>query len=233
MKNIVQSKCLPFIAMFNLLVCISIRLFGIYPILLFSNVTLTLSTILFFPLWCILNDITAEIFGYKTARNLLVSNIICMLIFSLFTFFSVSLISLRSNVIFGHTFDNMTWHVLYSFLVYALAWRVNTFFLLKWKGILNSKYFILRSIGSSSIGIIISVTFLVLYYYHGNYTYNIEKFVIVTLTAILVRILLTSLLTFPACLAIACIRTIDSEYLNSGTPVLENPFLKKENSIAQ
>lgn len=233
MKHIIQSKCLPFIAMFSFLICLCIRIFGTHTTLTFINVEVNLSTLLFFPIWCVLNDIIAEIYGYKIARNLLMSSFLCLLLFSLFSYLSIMIINTHSHSTFEHEFDNMTLHVLYSFLVFMLSWRFNIFFLLKWKRILNSKYFILRSIGSSSLAIIVSVVLLDLYYNIGNSTKNIEVFFVYIVITILFRILLTSLLTFPAYLAIACIRTIDSEYLNSGTPVLENPFLKKENSIAQ
>lgn len=236
MKNIVQSKCLPFIAMFYLLVCICIRIFGIYPIIPILNEQVTLSTILFFPVWSVLCDIIAEIYGYKMSKQLIYSAFACLLLFSLCANLSITILDQYSQpkINFGHIFDHKMFEATYSFLVYLIAWRLNIFFLLKWKGILNSKYFILRSIGSSSIGIIISVIFLNLYYQpFETYIHNIHNFIIYTVTGILVRILLTSLLTFPAYLAIAFIRTIDSEYLNSGENVLDNPFLKKENIIAQ
>lgn len=107
------------------------------------------------PIWFMLGDIIADVYGYKISRILFWSVALCQIFFSLFCHFITKL----PSPIFWHgqiSYDFVTGN-LFRIAVFALvgnliAWRVNIFFLLKWKLLMKGKYFFLRSVGSSGIG---------------------------------------------------------------------------------
>lgn len=107
------------------------------------------------PIWFMLGDIIAEVYGYKVSKILFWSVIFCQILFSLFCYFIIKL----PSPIFWHgqiSYDFVTGN-LFRIAIFALvgnliAWRVNIFFLLKWKLLMKGKYFFLRSVGSSGMG---------------------------------------------------------------------------------
>lgn len=196
MKPFQQVRFLPFLAILMFLFDICTRLYGGFEALSFLNHSVTFTTILFFPIWCVLNDIIAEIYGYKIARNLVLACVVGLILFSNISIEMIKIIPHYSNLKLDKIFTNMTLNTLYTFFTFIFAWRVNTYFLLKWKIMMRSKYFILRSLMASSIGIFISVALLNLHYLPIKP--NSIDYIFITLNNIAWRILITGLMLFPA-----------------------------------
>lgn len=116
------------------------------------------------PFWFMLTDVIAEIYGYQVSKNIFSSVVFCQFLFALTCFL---LIKLPSPAWWHeqHSYDIVTGHLLritfFSLIGIIVAWRTNTYLLLKWKILTRGKYFWLRCLGSSSIGEIIFSIFSV------------------------------------------------------------------------
>lgn len=109
---------------------------------------------LIFPLTYSIMDITAEVYGYQTAKKIILYSFVCDLIFAL-------LVLLISKVPSTNLIENAAYiHVLGSLLRAVIAQTIgvlsgavlNIYLISKWKIMTNGRYFWLRSIGSSTIG---------------------------------------------------------------------------------
>ncbi len=111
-----------------------------------------------FPLFFILNDIIAEVYGYKFCRRMLW---VAFFLQFLVTLYCLGIIHLPAPlahknksdmviVILGDLFRRS----LNIFVAFILSGILNIYFLTKWKILTQGKYFWLRSIGSSGLGII-------------------------------------------------------------------------------
>ncbi|MFN7096936.1 MAG: queuosine precursor transporter [Gammaproteobacteria bacterium] len=111
--------------------------------------------IFIFPLSFIISDILAEVYDSRYAKRLVLYGVLCEIIFSLYIFFVIKM----PYPSFEHN------HLLYSaimgsYLRFTIAssgaiiigsW-LNIYFLSKWSKLVEDKYFVLRSLGSSFIG---------------------------------------------------------------------------------
>lgn len=164
-----QFRCIPFLSMIYLVASISPYIFGRNCLDLFQC-KISLTSLIFFTFWFVLNDIVAEIYGYKTARNFFCSVVITQLIFALISFFilKIRILSPQTYNTYLIIFGGFTTETIYASLIYIVAWRVNTFFLLKWKRLLYGQYFWLRNVGSSIIGIFLFEICVTLFYTFFN-----------------------------------------------------------------
>lgn len=164
-----QFRCIPFLSMIYLVASISPYIFGRNCLDLFQC-KISLTSLIFFSFWFVLNDIVAEIYGYKTARNFFCSVVITQLIFALISFFilKIPILSPQTYNTYLIIFGGFTTETIYASLIYIVAWRVNTFFLLKWKRLLYGRYFWLRNVGSSIIGIFLFEICVTLFYTFFN-----------------------------------------------------------------
>lgn len=148
-----QYKYLIFLSM----LCITIKITTIvliYKIIKIGPFSASAST-LGMPLWFMLGDIIAEVYGYKMARHVIWMAIICQFTFA---FLCVLLINLNAPIgwlsqeSYNHVLGNLPRVTLSSFLAIVGGAFINVYALSKWKIFLRGKYFWLRSIGASSVG---------------------------------------------------------------------------------
>lgn len=132
------------------------------------------------PFWFMLTDIIAEVYGYKMARSLFWSVIVCQFLLAFTCFFIIRL----NSPDFWHgqdAYELVTGHLvgiaLFALVGSILSWKINTHLLLKWKALLKGRYFWLRSLGSSIIGEIIfsilSVTFSLIGMFEAKVIFDI------------------------------------------------------------
>lgn len=114
------------------------------------------------PFWFVLGDIITEVYGLRIIMRLFWSVIICQFIFATVCLF---LINLKSPIIWdGQSgYDLVLGHLIkiavFQFIGISIAWNLNARLLNKWKILMKGRYFWLRSIGSTGIGMVIfSVT---------------------------------------------------------------------------
>ena len=207
-----QQRCLPFLATFYMAVMTCSTVLGNKLVLTHFGVLSAASLIS--PLWYILGDIITEIYGYKTSRKLFWSVVICQFLFALACYFLIRL----DSPVYWHGQDgyqlvlgDLVKFSVVNFIGITIAWHINAKLLVKWKALMNGKYFWLRSIGSSGIGLIIytilSVTVNV---------YNIASHhdvVSIVIGSCLLKIIYLILLAYPATIVVAFLSKLESRNL--------------------
>jgi len=109
------------------------------------------------PFWFVLGDIIAEVYGYKVARIVVWSALICE---AIFIFSIYGLIQLPSpdqgfwhnQESFNAVFGKFPKVFVGSFTGIFLGSFINVYAITKWKILLRGKYFWLRSMGACAIG---------------------------------------------------------------------------------
>ncbi len=106
------------------------------------------------PFVFILDDIVAEIYGYKVTRYMIISGFVAL---TLFTLICLLAVSAPHPAFFKHTADYN--HILglsllridiSGFIAYLTANLINSYILTRWKVLLKGRKFWLRSLGSST-----------------------------------------------------------------------------------
>lgn len=107
------------------------------------------------PFLFVLDDIIAEIYGYKITRMVILSGFFCQTLFVLLAQIVINapypsfFTEYHSyNYIFGRSLLRID---ISGFIAYIIANLVNSYVLTKWKVLLKGKHFWLRSIGSSTL----------------------------------------------------------------------------------
>jgi uncharacterized integral membrane protein (TIGR00697 family) len=107
------------------------------------------------PLWFVIGDVIAEVYGYKVARQMIWMAIICQFIFA---FSCAGMISFKtpSGWAYQESYDQVLGKLprvaIASFLAIFVGAFINAYAISKWKILLRGKYFWLRSLGASAIG---------------------------------------------------------------------------------
>jgi uncharacterized PurR-regulated membrane protein YhhQ (DUF165 family) len=168
------------------------------------------------PFWYILGDIITEVYGYKISRKLFWSVIICQFLFALTTFFLIKLASphyWNGKYAYQFVLGDLIKFSVVNFIAITIAWHINTKLFIKWKILLKGKYFWLRSIGSSGIGLFIYTVLSVTVNVYSVASYN-DIFSIV-FGSFLLKISYLILLAYPATITIAVLNRIENNNVNS------------------
>lgn len=150
------NRCLPFLACLYMAVMTCSTVLGNKLILTGLGVLSAASLIS--PIWYVLGDIITEVYGYRAARKLFWSVIICQFLFAMACYYIIRIDS--PSYWIGEdgyklVLGDLLKFSLVNFISITLAWHLNAKLLVKWKLLLRGKYFWLRSIGSSGIALII------------------------------------------------------------------------------
>ena len=155
MRGASQFKLVYFFAMLYICLIISSSLMGQKIVATSWGVISGASLIC--PFWFLLNDIVAEVYGFKITAYFFISAIIMEFVFALVTLLVINLPSpqgLDQQSLFVIFSPLLKVYVLQSIGV-SLAWYANTYIITRWKVLVKGKYFWLRSIGSSCVGVVI------------------------------------------------------------------------------
>lgn len=205
-----QYKCLPFLVMLSITLLILVRL-------LEQKVTwladLAIGDFLFY-LWYPLNDIIAEVYGYRIAMKVFWSLTISRFIFTTICFLLIHAPSLPNwhgqndyDLVFKYTWSAS---LINPFLL-LIAWWMNAKLLTKWKILTKGKYFWLRSIGSSGIAQIIYSSLIIL---KLIFFYKLIVLVQMTLCVIPIGLSITALLAYPSTIIVSVIKIIEKIDVN-------------------
>lgn len=212
-----NQKCLPFLATLYMAVMTCSTVLGNKLVLTYFGVFSAASLVS--PLWYILGDIITEFYGYKTSRTLFFSVIFCQFIFALACYFLINLDSpsyWNGQEGYKLVLGNLIKVSVVNFIGITIAWSINAKLLVKWKGLMRGRYFWLRSIGSSGIGLIIYSIFSVsINAYTSNQRYDILSIV---LGSCFLKIAYLILLAYPATIVIALLSRIEN---NDSVPELD------------
>lgn len=205
-----QQKCLPFMATLYMTLMVCSTVLGNKLVLTYFGVLSAASFVS--PLWYILGDIITEQYGYKTSKNLFWSVMICQFIFSLACYF---LIELDSPVYwngeegFRLVLGECLRFTVVNFIGITIAWHINAKLLTRWKILMSGKYFWLRSIGSSGIGLIIYSMLSITVNVYGS---PLQRDVIsIVLGSCLLKIIYLVLLAYPAVFVVALLARIENK----------------------
>lgn len=153
------------------------------------------------PFIFILDDIIAEIYGYKITRSVIFSGFIMQL---LFCFLSIAIIDFTphpsfftENDLYSNMFGNSLLHITISgFIAYAIANLVNAYIITRWKVLLKGKKFWLRSIGSSIFSEILYSSIAIVMMEIGRI--SLEEVIKVIIISCSIKILYSIIFAFPA-----------------------------------
>lgn len=227
MKNQASFQCIIPLSM----VYMSVMIFS--DLLVYKFVDMhygyTTAATLIFPLWFILNDIVAELYGPKVCWRMIWTGYTIQLIFNVFAYIAIHLPSpadWKYQESFNLILGNLLWIEISTLVIYLISSYINIRLLTKWKILTRGKYFWLRSVGSSSIGEAVYSSlniWLILFGY-----LEFIKLPQLIFWSFFLKILYTIILAYPASIVVQIIKKIDGDNYNelNFNPFKQELFLK-------
>jgi len=163
--------------------------------------------VLVFPLTYIFADIVAETYGYRNAKLLILGNYFCIVAFNIVGYLLIQL-PVPPNVLYEEIFDYLFAHAFTVTFAYGLGFLfgdlINAYVISKWQTLVKGKYFVMRSVGSSIIGLIIFnvVASITIYSSQLSLGQLARQF----LTTITIKAVVIILLAYPAYLVVILLR---------------------------
>ncbi|MCD6048481.1 MAG: hypothetical protein K0S08_2128 [Gammaproteobacteria bacterium] len=208
-------KASTFLSIFSAVILACAFILSGKVILIFHYVSTAGALVL--PLWFVLNDIIAEVYGYKFSRNLF-----WYTMFSLFTFCALVTILVyfpspqgwRGENSYKLVLGDMFYYFLVGFFSMIIAGFINIYAVSKWKTLVHGRYFWLRSIGASGIGEAIysvlasSVVFLVSYLSPIGVS-SLNDALSVMVTAFFFKISFSVILALPANMIVMVLKRVE------------------------
>jgi queuosine precursor transporter len=152
------------------------------------------------PLIFILDDIIAEIYGYKTARSVIIYGFVAQLLFAIV---SIAVIAAPHPAFFdkNNHYASMLGYSLFhitvsGFFAYIIANLINSYIITRWKVLLKGRMFWLRSIGSSAFSEILYSFIAILAMQFGSIPLN--EIIKVALLSCTIKLVYSVVLAFPA-----------------------------------
>lgn len=221
-----SSKCILVICMISILLDIY------HPLLVYKLVSAPFGTMIAasFLVCPLLDDVVTEVYGFKTYMMLFFSTEICKFIFSIICY---SLINLHSpyswqgqssyNLFFGH----LTEIAITILIASMISSYINNRLLFKWKILLKGKYFWIRSVSSSIIGVTIYVFLVIpsLILWSNSVITDSRTLISITAWSWITRLSLIIIFSFPSVVLVNVLKIIDKP--NICEYPYFNPFKQK------
>ena len=168
----------------------------------------TSAAIFILPLSYTICDIVAEVYGYKTAKNLVFVGTLLQLLVGTIIYILLKLPSPQFWKFAQDYKDLLAPQILislyFAFANYLSAY-LNAYLLTKWKFLLKGRFFAIRSIGSSLIGESLFTLLTAITYFHG--LYHIEYIVRVIISVVLIKLVYAVLVALPATFLVIFLNT--------------------------
>jgi len=209
-------------AMLYITVMLSCLILVHKPVQIGAFTTSTAATV--FPLWFVMGDIIAEIYGYSASRQMLWCALIAQFVFCIIISVFVHVPSPSSwlgqehYTYLVHGFFRIYFSVVIGVIISGF---LNIYFITKWKILLRGKYFWMRSIGASGIGELTYTIIVSLLVFAG--TMSFAKLVEYTVISYLFKFIYTVVLAFPANLISNLLKRIEVVSLDE-QGINFNPF---------
>lgn len=171
-------------------------------IILFGN-SVTLAGVFMVPLIFCISDIVAEVYGYKTAKILVIIAFCCQLVFAGICAIFINLPSpdyWHGNQAYHFVLGPLMRIGVASFFAYMISSMLNIYIISRWKILWRGRFFWLRSIGSSTIGELIFTVLAVVLIQYGKIPYHAMLQIMITSYA--VKILASIISAIPATIAV-------------------------------
>ena len=149
-----QKTCLFFLAMFYLILMAGSQILS-YRYINFFGFT-TIASVIFIPFTYAITDLITENYDYDTSMKVVGISMLCLFVFSLFMYIAQilpyqdkfnSIVSSYSDV-----FSKILRIYFSNLIGIIIGMSLNCYILSKWKWLISSKYFYMRSLGSSVVG---------------------------------------------------------------------------------
>jgi uncharacterized integral membrane protein (TIGR00697 family) len=170
----------------------------------------TTAATLIFPLWFVLNDIIAEIYGYAQCRNIMLTGFTVQLIFYSVCYLAIHLPSppdWKFQSAYNYILSPLLKISISTFFAFVISGIINIRLITKWKILLMGRFFWLRSIGASTISEALYSflnAWLILY---G--AVPLVKIPGIILWSYLLKTAYTIIMAYPATILVELIRKID------------------------
>jgi queuosine precursor transporter len=221
-KNTPSTLFLPLLCMLFLMMDIMSYLYVYYIIDIF-HIILSCS-VFFFTATYIIMDIVVEVYGYSYARQIIWFSLICEAFFSISIFF---LAHLHLNAVVNNSNINilLSKNIIRIFLTSIFTTPIgdfiNSFALSKWKILLKGKFFILRSILSSALGVIVYCVLAHTMLFWK--VLNIQQLTVLILSSIVFKLLLILIFSIPSALIVFILKKLEGKNIYD-TQINYNPF---------
>lgn len=162
------------------------------------------------PIWFLLSDVIAEVYGYQNSKKIIYSGFVCQIIFAIICY---KLLQLpfpsfwKNSEAYQIVLGDM-WRVSLAVLVaFTVAGFINIKLICKWKMITKGKYFWLRSIGASGISEVFFSVF-------STFIIQINKqpvklIVLIIFASITIKLISSICLSIPANLLVYYLKKIE------------------------
>lgn len=212
-----QYRLFSTISMFFFMVMVILLL--IYKKLVNIGGTSLPLTLFVSPLYFLLSDIIAEVYGFRLTRGLLYSSFALL---GLFAFIMPLLINISPTLNVPATATNLSnptdayrivfkdFFKLYS-IFFVSTWvsdYINVWVISRWKLLIKGRYFWLRCLGASFIGITLFSTFSALL---SPYLIDKKYIIEIIIMAIIIKTILLILLTYPTVLICRILKRIEKQ----------------------
>ncbi len=177
-----------------------------------------------FPLFFILSDIIAEVYGYKIARLVFWSTLIGLVTFAVFSYLIVQLpypAIWHGEESYQFVFAHILRIEASTAITLSCATIVNIYLITKWKILMRGRYFWLRSLASSTIGEFIYTALNIFIITVGIRPF--KDILTIIVWAYLFKVIYTVIFAYPAVLAAAFLKRVEKcDAYDYGTNF--NPF---------
>ncbi len=206
-KNQTQSSYLIFLAMMslNIMLCT-----GVLSMIVKVGFLYTMAGTLVVPLWFTLNDIIAEVYGYKVAKKIIWFGFACQAIFGIASNLLIQLPEpgFAHN---QHAYQTVLQPILHicasGFFAFIAGGFINIYLISKWKILLRGRYFWLRSLGASTISEFIFTVLAVLLIQLGKLP--LSGILTIIITSYSLKVIYSIFLAYPANLLALIIKKAD------------------------
>lgn len=174
--------------------------------------------IFIFPLSFIVSDMISELYGSRYAKKLILYGILCELILALYIHMILRMPHpnfFHANAIYVKIMDPYVRFTIASSGAILIGSWLNIFFLSRWSRLVNGKYFILRSLGSSFIGELFVTVSSMLIANFGKMTVN--QLIYMMICCFVLKTIISLIAVWPAAFFINLLKR--SKHRHSGSNV--------------
>lgn len=203
-------KALVFLSMLYLLCDIGGPILGRKVVMMPWGIML--GSTVFGAICSVLEDVIAEVYGYKIARQIFVTTLLSSFIFALLFYFILYLKSppnWNGFIHYNFVFSQVPFREIWALFATIISWRINIYLLLKWKFLLAGKYFFLRTIGASLIGTILFIIFAAPVTIILKNVHNLHELISLVCWSFLSRMTLIILISYPGQIIVNIIRAVE------------------------
>jgi uncharacterized integral membrane protein (TIGR00697 family) len=181
-----------------------------YRLVLIDNKFITQGGALVTPIWFILMDIIAEVYGYRKCIVVVWTGFGCQLFFGVIIF----LVNSMPFPAYWHglsayhlVLDGTLRTVISAILAFVIGGYINTYLLTRWKFLLKGKFFVLRSLGASTLSELFFTAMAVTIIQFGYL--SSKQIVHIILVSYALKVIYTLVLTGPAGFVCGLIKRIE------------------------